>query len=65
MGSGKWLKIMLLSAAVIVWRLIDFSTTTEAQPGALVALQYAALVLAGIALVGSIVMLVLERAGRA
>ena len=65
MGSSTWIKIMLLSGAVIVWRIIDFSTTTEGPSQTLLILQYTALALAVIALVGSIVMLVRGRADRA
>jgi hypothetical protein len=62
-GSSRWIKFILMSGAVIVWQVYDFTTTTEASPPALLAIQYGLLVLALISLVGSIVMLLRERAG--
>jgi hypothetical protein len=63
--SSRWIKFIVMSGAVAVWQIFDLSTATEAPPPALLALQYGALVLALISLVGSVVMLVRERAGRA
>ena len=61
MGSSKWIKFILMSGAVILWQLYDFSTTTEAQPQALLIMQYGLLALAAFSFVGSVVMLVKER----
>jgi len=55
--NGKWLKLVLLNAAVAGWIIYDMSTETEAPRQAVMILQYVFLVGSLIGLLGSVIKL--------
>jgi hypothetical protein len=59
--SGKWPKMMLMSAVTSCWLLYDLTTATESPRLALAVLQYSLLVCALVALLGSAVMCATDR----
>jgi hypothetical protein len=56
-GKGKWVRTAVLTAAVAAWQIYDMATATEAPSQALRLLQIFLLACAGVACIGSLIML--------
>jgi hypothetical protein len=61
MGKTNLGRTALLSAAVVAWSIYNMSTETEAQPQAVMLLQYTMLALGLIGLIGSVAMLAMAK----
>jgi hypothetical protein len=59
--TGKWPKLMLMSAATSAWLIYDMTTATEGPRQAVAVLQYGLLACALFGLIGSLVMLASEK----
>lgn len=62
MSGSKWTKFILMSGLVIAYQIYDLSTATEAPSQTLLIMQYILIALAAFSFVGSIVMMMKERA---
>ncbi len=59
--NSKWPKVMLMSGITSAWLLYDMAIATEAPSRGLAVLQYGLLACALVGLIGSLVMLALEK----
>jgi hypothetical protein len=62
MSGSRWTKFILMSGLVIADQIYDLSTATEAPSQTLLIMQYILIALAAFSFIGSIVMVMKERA---